>query len=653
MKARHPPPSAQPAPVHYRIDASGTHTHTYRVTLTIDQPSASQVLSLPVWIAGSYMVREFGRHLSGFSAMQGRAARTVQQLNKTTWQIACSGGAALVLQYEIYAYDISVRTAFLSSERGFFNNTSLCLRVHGREAWAHQLSLVGLPRGWEVATAMARATITGKPSRSSSPQGLHFEAADYDELVDHPFEIGPFWRGHFKAQGVEHEFVVAGAWPGFDGQRLLRDSQRICEEHIRFWHGARGRPPFKKYVFVLNTVDDGYGGLEHRASTALIAARKDLPRVGEAGQSDGYLTLLGLISHEYFHTWNVKRLKPAELCRIDHTQENYTELLWFFEGFTSYFDDLALVRCGLIDGARYAKLLAKAATSVQSMPGRRVQSVAQASFDAWNKYYRQDENTPNATINYYTKGSQVALCLDLTLRREGRGSLDAVMRRLWALGAERGSRLGLGLGSSSAHGARGASHGAAAAPAVLSAKRDPGDIGITEVDIAQALFDVGGRSFEAELKAWVHGTGELPVADLLPTVGLMQSSEAERLSAAWGLRLSEGPVTGCVVRQVLRGSVAEAAGLCAGDEILAVQGWRVRRLDDAAQWLGASGASKAASTAKIDVLVNRDQRVLTLGLQPDAQATRLPTLQWALHDSALAADAACAERRRAWLSASV
>jgi predicted metalloprotease with PDZ domain len=391
--------------------------------------------------------------------------------------------------------------------------------------------------------------------------------------------------------------------------------------------------------------------------------------VGEDGLGDGYLTLLGLISHEYFHTWNVKRLKPSELCNIDHTQENYTELLWFFEGFTSYFDDLALVRCGLIDGARYAKLLAKGATAVQSMPGRRVQSVAQASFDAWNKYYRQDENTPNSTISYYTKGSQVALCLDLTLRREGRGSLDAVMRHLWALGAERGSRVVAAAGALSPRGAL----------------RDPGDIGITEADIAQALKSAGGRSYAAELKAWVHGTGELPVADLLPVMGLSEAHDAERLSAAWGLRLSEGPVTGCVVRQVLRGSAAEAAGLCAGDEILAVQGWRVRRLDDAAQWLAAQqpqdrahkGSGKGArpratSISAVALLVNRDQRILTLKLQPNPQTTpqtthlptHLPTLQWTVDAAgpkpgtsgeareADATAAAVSERRRAWWSAS-
>jgi len=255
----------------------------------------------------------------------------------------------------------------------------------------------------------------------------------------------------------------------------------------------------------------------------------------------------------------------------------------------------------------------------------------------------------------------VALCLDLTLRREGRGSLDAVMRHLWALGAERGSHV---VATTGARGSR-------------AALRDPGNIGITEADIAQALKAVGGRSYAAELKAWVHGKGELPVADLLPTVGLAQSREAERLSAACGLRLSEGPVTGCVVCRVLRGSAAEAAGLCAGDEILAVQGWRVRRLDDAAQWLaaqqhqerankGSNQASRprAAAPAAVALLVNRDQRILTLTLQPDPQATRVPTLQWTVDgagtkpgpgSAAHAADAkgvAVSERRRAWWSAS-
>ena len=361
--------------IQYRIELYDLQAHLYRVTLTVPQPAAEQRVSLPVWIPGSYMVREFGRHLSQLDGRQGRSAVQLRQLDKTSWLAECEGHSALVLSYVVYAFDTSVRAAFLDAARGFFNGTSLCLRVEGRENEAHAISLARLPRSWSVATAMP----------SDGEQG--WVAADYDELVDHPFELGPFWRGAFEAAGVPHEFVVCGAWPAFDGERLLADTRRICETQIAFWHGKRKpKPPFARYVFMLNAIDDGYGGLEHRASTALIGARRDLPRQGQAPNSEGYQTLLGLISHEYFHTWNVKRLKPRELTRIDYTRENYTPLLWFFEGFTSYYDDLLLLRAGLIDAPRYLSLIAKTINGVVATPGRKLQSVAQSSFDAWVKY---------------------------------------------------------------------------------------------------------------------------------------------------------------------------------------------------------------------------------------------------------------------------
>jgi len=578
--------------IHYRVEIDDLNSHHYRVTLTVPQPAAQQVVSLPVWINGSYMVREFGRHLSAVTARQGRRSLALQQLDKTSWQADCTGRAALVVSYRVYAFDTSVRAAFLDSRRGFFNNTSLCLRVHGRETGPHRLELGRLPRGWEVATAMP-------PAADGTAQA--YEAADYDELVDHPFELGSFWRGSFQAGGVPHAVVVAGALPGFDGARLLADAQRICAAHIHFWHGEDGSaPPFQHYVFLLNAVEDGWGGLEHRASTALIAARRDLPRARMDGIPDGYLTLLGLISHEYFHTWNVKRLKPADLAAVDWQRENHTALLWFFEGFTSYYDELMLRRCGLIDAPRYLRLLAKAVNAVAATPGRRVQSVAQASFDAWVKYYRADENTPNATISYYLKGALVALCLDLTLRQRGR-SLDAVMRGLW-------QRSGGGP--------------------------------ITEADIADVLARVAGRRLDTELQAWVHGTGDLPVAGLLATLGVDTRPEPAALAASLGLRLSEGPVTGVVVKSVLAGSAAMQAGVSAGDELLAVDGWRIRRLDDAQAWTDRG--------LPFSLLLVRDQRLLTLVVQPPA-ATPLAAVQTLLLQ--VAPPKAVAARRRAWLDA--
>lgn len=584
--------------IRYRVALDDLHSHHYRVTLSVPQPAAQQRLSLPVWINGSYMVREFGRHLSGLTAHQGRRPVLLRQLDKTSWQAECNGAAALVLSWRVYAFDTSVRAAFLDSRRGFFNNTSLCLRVHGREGETHRLELGRLPRGWEVATAMP-------PAADGAP--LAYEAAGYDELVDHPFALGSFWRGSFSAGGVPHDMVVAGALPGFDGARLLADAQRICSAQIAFWHGEDSSPPtFQRYVFLLNAVENGYGGLEHRASTALIAARRDLPRArmdgAPDGISDGYLILLGLISHEYFHTWNVKRLKPADLVAVDWQRENHTELLWFFEGFTSYYDELMLCRCGLIDATRYLRLLAKTVNAVAATPGRQVQSVAAASFDAWVKYYRNDENTPNATVSYYNKGALVALCLDLMLRQQGR-SLDAVMRGLW-------QRNGGGGGA------------------------------ITEADIADMLAEVAGRRLDTELQAWVHGTAELPVTELLATLGVQAQAERAGFAASLGLRLSEGPVTGVQVTAVLAGSAAALAGVSAGDELLAVDGWRLRRLDDALAWIGHG--------QPFSLLLVRDQRVLSVQVQPQPDAPLAGTLALQLQASPPKAVAA---RRHAWIKA--
>jgi predicted metalloprotease with PDZ domain len=290
------------------------------------------------------------------------------------------------------------------------------------------------------------------------------------------------------------------------------------------------------------------------------------------GVAGGYVTLLGLISHEYFHTWNVKRLKPRDLAAIDYSRENPTELLWFFEGFTAYYDDLMLVRAGLIDEPRYLKLLAKAWNGVLATPGRKLQTVAQASFDAWTKYYRSDENTPNATVSYYAKGSLVALALDLTLRGEGTGSLDDVMRLLW--------------------------------------ERSEGGP-VDAADIAAAFEQVAKRPLAEELQAWVHGTDDLPLAPLLSAAGVSTVSESGGFALGLGLRLSEGPVSGVQVKAVLRGSAAERAGIAAGDELLAVDGWRIRRLDDAQAWVAAG--------EPFELLLVRDQRVLTRRVTPASQ----------------------------------
>jgi predicted metalloprotease with PDZ domain len=640
--------------VAYRVSIANAATHRYRVDLTVHAQDLPLTVSLPVWIPGSYMVREFARHLSGLTARRGTRTLHVTAMDKATWRIddvvdaRDATGARpprratpVVLSYEVYAFDTSVRAAYLDPARGFFNGTSLFLRVHGQEHATHTVSFGPLPRGWRIATGMpalavgkanqAAKVIKGaKATKAIEKAPKAFAASGYDALVDHPFELGTFWHGHFTARGVPHELVVAGAWPNFDGARLLADTQRICEAQLDFWHGqgvraAQARDvPFKRYVFMLNAVDEGYGGLEHRASTALIACRRDLPRLASAATAassqameaastrkpDAYITLLGLISHEYFHTWNVKRLTPAELATIDYTRENTTELLWFFEGFTSYYDDLMLRRAGLISDEQYLRLVAQQLSTVLATPGRHAHSVARASFDAWIKYYRSDENTPNATVSYYAKGALVALALDLTLQQSG-ASLDDAMRWLWQQPAL------------DAHGTR----------------------PVTEGLIADALRAVAGRSMARELKAWVHGTADAPWAALLERAGVSTQHEAAAtLSAAWGLRLTESAATGAYVKNVLRGGAGEAAGLMVGDELLAVDGWRVRKLDDAKGWLKHNDA--------VALTIVRQQRLLTLRLKPVTPAATVMLTGKVSLTLTARPDAATLRRRQRWLQGS-
>jgi predicted metalloprotease with PDZ domain len=560
------------SPIHYDIDASDVHAHLYRVTLTIAHPAAQQRVSLPVWIPGSYMVREFSKHLQKLVAKQNGKTVATQQLDKCSWQINNAEGKALTLQYEVYAFDNSVRTAWLDTQRGFFNGTSLCLRVQGQDDVPHSLHINA------IKSIAAHALITGATAQNVDKKGFGlYTFTNYDELADCPFEIGSFWRGDFTVRGALHSFAVAGALPSFDGARLIADTQKIVETEMAFWHLAKGKPPFNRYVFMLSAVDDGYGGLEHRNSTALICNRRDLPRMGQDKASDGYNTLLGLISHEYFHTWNVKRLRPAEFARYEYQSEQYTQLLWFFEGFTSYYDDVLLRRAGLIDNAQYLKLLNKTINQVMQSPGAQVQSVAQASFDAWIKYYRQDENTANATVSYYTKGSLVALCFDLTLGREGHTTLDAVMRELFK-----------------------------------RCKAGP----MTEQNFAEVLRDLGGRAFTKELAAWVHGTRDLPLKDLLTHHGVTVVEDKAQLAQRLGLRVAESGGT-VQVKVVLRGSVAERAGFCPGDEWLFVNDWRLGKLDDMPLYAG-----KAKT---VNALVSRDKRLVTLKLALPKDATT-----WAL-----------------------
>ena len=537
-------------PICYSIFPADPEAHLFEVRCTVDNPDPSgQKFSLPTWIPGSYLIREFAKHVVRIRAQSGRKLLRMVKLDKNTWQVEPFDGPVTVTM-AVYGWDLSVRGAHLDTTHAFFNGPAVFLQVEGREYEPCEVEILP-PKGakyrpWRIATAMQR--------KGAKPYSFGtYKAANYDELIDHPVEIGTFTLATFKACGVQHDIAITGRHRA-DMRRLTRDLKQLCETQIRLF----GEPaPIDRYVFLVTAVGDGYGGLEHRGSTALLCARADLPHKRMDKASSGYRTFLGLASHEYFHTWNVKRIRPAAFTPYDLNRENHTTLLWAFEGFTSYYDDLLLVRSGLISRNTYLDTLGRSVTSLLRTSGRRKQTVAESSLDAWIKYYLPDENTPNAGVSYYGKGSLVALCLDLLIRDQtgGRKSLDDVMRALWKR-----------------HGMKG--------------------IGVPEDGIEKIAEQVAGVNLKRFFDKTVRSTADLPLQKLLASVGVDMTlrpprSEVDRRerksthvekTADHGVTLGvrTGTAVGDVrITHVLDDGAAQKSGLAAGDIVIAMDGLRV------------------------------------------------------------------------------
>ena len=523
-------------PIRYSICPVNPAGHHYEVSCTIDTPDpAGQLFALPAWIPGSYLIRDFARNIISIRAESLGQAIQLHKIDKHTWQApAQNKSAPLTVTCLVYAWDLSVRSAHLDQTHGFFNGSSVFLRVIGHEE-APCLIDIQPPCGkefkdWKVASAL-RPARGEKNGAKLNGFGL-YRADNYDELIDHPVEMGRISFARFEACGVPHEIAITGRHD-CDLERLSRDLKRVCEWQIRFF----GEPaPMARYVFLLTVVGEGYGGLEHRASTALLCSRHDLPYQGMTGMSEGYRTLLGLCSHEYFHTWNVKRIKPAAFTPYNLNSENYTTLLWAFEGFTSYYDDLALLRSGVITLKDWLELSAKTMSNVQKTPGRLVQSLSESSFDAWSKFYKPDENTANAVISYYAQGALLALALDITLRSTKKTSLDEVMRTLWK-----------------DHGQTG--------------------LGVDTDDIRKISEQLSGLNLKRFFDDFVHGTRELPLKKLLASAGIKLEWNAAK-GPSLGVKTSaEGNEV--KLATVYTGGAAQAAGLSAGDTLVAIDGLRV------------------------------------------------------------------------------
>jgi len=507
------------------------------VSVTIDDPEPEgHRFRLPTWIPGSYLVREFARHFVHVRATADCSPIAIEKIDKNTWRTAPASGAVTVTA-QVYAFDLSVRAAYLDDTRGYFNGPSVFLLPEGRDD-APCIVDVAPPQGdpqasWRVATTLAR---DGAPERGFGT----YRAADYDELIDHPVEMSEFTWTTFDVRGVTHEIAITGRHDA-DVSRLARDLARICDWQI----GLFGEVPFDRYLFQVTAVGDGYGGLEHRASTSLLCRRDELPHASNDKIDDDYLSFLGLASHEYFHAWNVKRIKPAVFVPYDLTREAYTRQLWAFEGFTSYYDDLALVRSDLIDAERYLELLGRTLTTVRRAPGRLTQSIADSSFDAWIKFYRQDENAPNAVVSYYAKGSLVGCALDLVLRRDGNATLDDLMRALW----QRYGRPG---------------------------------IGVPEDEIARLASELAGRDLSSFFARYVYGTEDPPLGELLADFGVTLHVRPSAGAKDRGGKPASGPAPRCTLglrlgadqrlAAVLRDGPAARAGLSGHDVLVAIGG---------------------------------------------------------------------------------
>jgi predicted metalloprotease with PDZ domain len=577
-------------PLLYSLEPFDPAGHRVRTTLTISEPNPTgQVISMPAWIPGSYLIRDFARQVESITARCGRQNLAIKKVDNHTWRIApCRG--TLTIDAEIYAWDLSVRGAHLDESHGFFNGTSVFLKAHGQETHPCQLTLSPPPGrlGWSVYTSMP---LSVRERHTQGSKGFSvYSVPDYDALIDHPIEMGRPQVARFNACGAQHELVFTGVIPGLDLPRIVRDVKRICEAQIRFFEPTSQQAPFldcaSKYVFMTMVTGDSYGGLEHRASTALMAARKDLPITGQEKTSDGYQTFLGLVSHEYFHTWNVKRIKPAAFAPYDLGKENYTELLWIFEGFTSYYDDLFLLRSGVIDQPTYLKTLGKQIASVWATPGRAKQSVAESSFDAWTRYYKQDENSPNALVSYYTKGSLVALALDLTIRHatQGQHSLDDVMRLMW-------DRFGRDFYTGGARGLR-------------------------ENEFPALVREATGVDVHSEVQAWAYGRNDIPLAKLFEQHGITLQWRATSKTPSLDLRVRKQGEH-LVIATAFEHGAAHQAGLSANDILVAINGLKVDSVSNTVDTLLAH--YQPGDRVKIHVFRRDELRQFELTLAAPAQ----------------------------------
>jgi predicted metalloprotease with PDZ domain len=550
--------SAQPE-IAFTVSMSKPHTHLLEVEMRLRASRLPSQLNLimPVWAPGSYLIREFERHVQDFAAndAQGRALRW-QKTNKNTWRVETNGAKELRVTYQVYANELSVRTNDLNDRHAHWNNVALLMHPEGHLDKPSTLRVVPFA-DWKVAT--------GLPAVSG--QENTFRAENFDVLYDAPVEASRFKTISFEVRGVPHRIIVDGEG-NYDMERIRRDTQKITEAQV----SMMGEIPYSDYTFMLHAHTSDGGGLEHLNSTSIIFERNSL-RFPAA-----YQNFLSVISHELFHVWNVKRIRPDALGPFDYSRENYTRLLWVAEGITDYYGHLMLRRAGVISEEEYLGSLSSMIDNVQTKPGRFEMSVEEASFDAWIKYYRQDENAVNSQISYYDKGHLLGWMLDLEIRKltNGAKSLDDVIRYLYAEFYKKNRNY-------------------------------------TPEDFQRAAERVAGASLDSFFARYVRGRDELDYNASLSVIG-------RQLGAADAAKPpAERPVFGAdlaqegdrlMVRRVYSGTAAYDQGLNVGDQIVALEGMRV----NLQSFFARLGEKRPGETLNLTLFRDDDLRVMPITL---------------------------------------
>lgn len=523
---------------------------SHQLEVQIDVPAlphlAAADVVFPAWAPGSYLVRDFVRHVYGLQITDANGRPLPhQRLDKQRWQIA-TGGRAFRVRYRVFAFETSVRTSFLDESHAYWNGTSVFFYVDGEKQRPCRVIVAPPNRTWAVATALP-------PVRGRNNT---FEATDFDQLVDSPFEVGTHTLTRFRTGGSLFELALYGR-TNADPQRLLQILRRVVEATGAMF--GDGGFPFERYLFIVHALPVGSGGLEHKASVTMDIAGMSFE------DEAGYQRFADLAAHEFFHVWNVKRIRDTVLGPFDYTRENYTRLLWLHEGFTDYLANVIILRAGVTRESDFWKWLADDWPKYANRPGRNVTPLSELSFEAWIKLYKPAENHINASVSYYEKGLWAGLALDLMLRQRTGGArgLPDLFRRLWELYARH-------------------------------------DQPITEADVRAATTALAGRPMDDFFERYIHGTDELPVLALLRQAGLLVHERADwepedttpaarrnvdqrasngrdplkdQRQRAWtGIALVPEKTA---IKNVVPDSPAARAGLTFNDEIIAVDGYRV------------------------------------------------------------------------------